>query len=205
MDDHAKRTYAAIVLAVSTGGVSALKFLVRALPKTFPLPILVVQHLSPDSSDGLAKLLDDVGNLTVKEAAEGDEPAAGHVYIAPPNYHLLVELDGRLALSTDPPVNFARPSADVLFESAADAFGPRLIGVVLTGAGCDGGRGLQRIKERRGVTIVQKPEDAEADSMPRGALSLITPDRVVTLKALPELLQMLAAAARHSASVKGVV
>lgn len=189
MDDQAKRTYKAIVLAVSTGGVGALKFLVRALPKTFPLPILVVQHLSPDSSDGLAKLLDEVGNLTVKEAAEGDEPAAGNVYIAPPNYHLLVELDGRLALSTDPLVNFARPSADVLFESAADAFGPQLIGIVLTGAGYDGSRGLKRVKDRGGIAIVQKPEDAEADSMPRSALSLITPDHVVTLKALPELLQ----------------
>jgi two-component system chemotaxis response regulator CheB len=187
-----EQTFQAIVVAVSTGGVSALKFLVNALPAGYRLPLLVVQHVSPAAMDGPANLLDQMGNLRVKEADEGETLAPGSVYLAPANYHLLVERDCRLALSTDPPVNFARPSADVLFETAADAFGRELIGIVLTGGGSDGSVGLQRIKERGGITIVQKPEDAEADSMPRNAIAAAAPDHVVALTDLPELLLRLA-------------
>jgi two-component system chemotaxis response regulator CheB len=185
----------AMVLGVSTGGFDALKRLLGALPGNFPVPILIVQHLSPETESAMAALLDDVSALRVKEADEGEIPVAGTVYLAPPNYHLQVEPDGRLSLSTDPPVQYARPSADVLFETAAAAHGPALAGIVLTGAGSDGSVGLRCVRERGGTVIVQDPSDAVCDTMPRSALQAVTPDHVVSLKDLPELLIRLTSAA----------
>lgn len=182
-----KQRFQAIVIGISTGGVDALKELLGALPKDFPLPILIVQHISPDSGSRMAELLDDVCSIHVKEADEQELPAGGNVYMAPANYHLLVEQDGRLGLSTDPLVNYARPSVDVLFETAAEAFGRGLVGVVLTGAGSDGSRGLKRIKELGGVTVVQDPVDAVASSMPRNAIMALKPDYIVNLASLPQL------------------
>jgi two-component system, chemotaxis family, protein-glutamate methylesterase/glutaminase len=179
--------YKAIVIGISTGGVGTLKSLLGALPGDFPLPILIVQHISPETGDRMAALLDQLCEIHVKEADEQEVPLPGTVYLAPPNYHLLVEPDGRLGLSTDPPVNFARPSVDVLFESAADAWGSGVIGVVLTGAGYDGARGLQRIKAKGGVTVAQDPEDATASSMPRTAVTQVQPAYVVPLASLPQL------------------
>jgi two-component system chemotaxis response regulator CheB len=187
------RQFQAIVLGVSTGGVEALKRLLPALPATFPLPLLAVIHLARESDDGLAQLLDTFSAVRVKEADEGESLQPGVVYFAPANYHLLVEKDKRLALSTDPPVHFARPSIDVLFESAAAAFGRALIGIVLTGAANDGAAGLARIKRAGGYAIVQDPDDAEMDSMPRSALELTRPDAVVRLAELADLLLSLAA------------
>lgn len=185
--------YRAVAIGVSTGGVEALKRVLPALPAAFPLPLLVVIHIAAASGDGLARLLDAASRLRVKEADEGELLAPGTAYLAPPGYHLLVELDGRLALALDPPVSFARPSADVLFESASACYGADLIGVVLTGAGSDGARGLAHIGAAGGYTIVQDPDSAAMDSMPRAALARRTPDRVVTLDDLPALLVQLAA------------
>ena len=179
--------FKAIVIGISSGGVDALKAVLGALPKDFPLPIIIVQHVSPDSGSNMAELLDAVCEIRVKEADELELPAGGTAYLAPANYHLMLEPDGRLALSTDAPVNFSRPSIDVLFETAAQALGSRLIGVVLTGFGCDGSRGLQRIKERGGVTVVQDPDDAAASPMPEHAIMAAKPDYVVNLAALPQL------------------
>jgi two-component system chemotaxis response regulator CheB len=165
--------------------------LLGALPVDFPIPILVVTHITPDSDDGLAVLLNTLCTIRVKEADEQETLSPGHVYLAPANYHLLVERGGRLALSIDPPVNFARPSVDVLFESAAEVYGPALIGIVLTGAGNDGSNGLLRIQKSGGLTIVQEPADAEMDSMPVSALDLLKPDNVVQLKEIPDLLMRL--------------
>jgi len=159
-----------MVIGVSTGGVQALKKLLGPLPADFPLPILVVQHIGPDAGSGLARLLDEYCLLRVKEADEQDAILPGTVYLAPPNYHLLVERDGCLSLSADPHVSFARPSVDVLFESAAEVFGPQLIGIVLTGANHDGARGLARIKSRGGLCIVQSPDSAQSPAMPLAAL-----------------------------------
>jgi two-component system, chemotaxis family, protein-glutamate methylesterase/glutaminase len=181
------RRYKAIVIGISTGGVGTLKSLLGALPAHFPLPILIVQHISPQTGDRMAALLDQLCDIHVKEADEQELPAPGIVYLAPPNYHLLVEPDGRLGLSTDPPVNFARPSVDVLFESAAEAWGSGVIGVILTGAGFDGARGLLRIKEHGGVTVAQDPDDATASSMPKTAIMKVRPDHIVTLASLPQL------------------
>ncbi|KAF0164162.1 MAG: two-component system chemotaxis family response regulator CheB [Rhodocyclaceae bacterium] len=185
--------FRAVAIGVSTGGVHALQKLLGELPATFPLPILIVQHISADADSGLAKLLNDRCALRVKEADEQDEILPGTVYLAPPNYHLLVECDGFLALSADPYVSFARPSVDVLFESAAAVFGPGLIGIVLTGANFDGSRGLKTIKQRGGVAIVQDPADAEARQMPQAAMAATRVDYVVALAGMAALLQQLVA------------
>lgn len=180
--------FAVVVIGVSTGGLEALSTILGGLPGDFPLPLLIVQHLGADSGDALARLLNQRSRLRVKEADDGETVAPGTAYLAPPNYHLLVERTGRLALSVDPPVSFARPSADVLFESAADCFGPGVIGVVLTGANSDGSRGLKAIKARGGLAIIQHPDDAESPDMPRAALSEVQADHVVRLAELADLL-----------------
>lgn len=187
------RRYDAIVIGVSMGGVEALGILLGGLPGDFPLPLLIVHHIAPDSESTLAGMLNGRCAVSVKEADEEESITAGTAYLAPPNYHLLVDKSGTLALSVDEPVNFARPSVDVLFESAADAFGPALIGVILTGAGSDGAQGLKMIKERGGITIVQAPEDAEADSMPLSALAAVEVDHVLPLRDISGLLCGLAA------------
>jgi len=175
------------------GGVEALRDLLGALPIDFPLPLLIVHHMSADSGSNLARMLDAHCKIRVKEADEEEAITPGIAYLAPPNYHMLVERDGTLALSVDMPVNFARPSVDVLFESAAYAFGPALIGVILTGAGSDGAKGLKLIKDRGGLAIVQDPADAEADSMPRSALAAVEVDHVLPLQEICGLLCSLAA------------
>ncbi|MHB1359532.1 MAG: chemotaxis protein CheB [Rhodocyclaceae bacterium] len=186
------RLFKAVVVGVSTGGVLALQKLLGQLPADFHLPILIVQHIGPDAGGGLAKLLDERCALRVKEADEQDAILPGTVYLAPPNYHLLVEREGCLSLSADPYVSFARPSVDVLFESAAAAFGPQLIGVVLTGANFDGSRGLMTIKQKGGVAIVQDPADAEARQMPQATIAATGADYVLALDGMAALLQKLA-------------
>ncbi len=192
MGNKRQGLYWAVVIGVSTGGVQALKYLFSHLPADFPLPILVVSHIMPAADDGLAVLLNSYSPLTVKEADEGEGIQGGWVYLAPANYHLLVERGGGVSLSVDPPVNYARPSVDVLFESAAEVYGRHLIGVLLTGAGHDGSYGIARIKEHGGCTIVQNPDDAEMRSMPQRALEMITPAHICTLHNLPDLLTVLA-------------
>lgn len=188
MDRNSSGKFHAVVAGVSSGGVEALELVLSALPADFPLPVMVVAHISPESGNGLALLLDEQCAIRVKEADEMEKAAAGTVYLAPPNYHLQVEMDASFSLSVDPPVMFARPSVDVLFESAASAFGPGLIGVVMTGAGSDGSNGLRRIKDAGGVTVVQDPVGAIADSMPRSAIEAVSPDYIVPLQQIAPLL-----------------
>jgi two-component system chemotaxis response regulator CheB len=186
--------YEAVVIGVSTGGLRALEGILLRLPADFALPLLIVQHVDRDAGGGLAQLLDARCALRVKEADDQDKIVAGTAYLAPANYHLLVENRRRLTLSVDPHVSFARPSIDVLFESAADVFGPHLIGVVLTGANFDGSDGLKRVKQRGGLAIVQEPTEAEASQMPRAALAATEVDHVVPLAGIAPLLEQLAAA-----------
>lgn len=174
------------------GGVEALRILFGGLPGDFPLPLIIVHHISPDAGSELPNLLNARCAVHVKEADDGEQLTSGTAYLAPPNYHLLVEKDERLALSVDMPVNFARPSVDVLFESAAAVFGPGLIGVILTGAGSDGAKGLKMIKDKGGLAIIQDPEDAEGNSMPRSAIAAVKADHVLPLKKIAPLLCNLA-------------
>ena len=187
-----RREFAAVVIGVSTGGLQALQMLLGNLPADFPLPILIVQHIGPGVGDGFARLLDERCALRVKEAEEQETVRPGTAYLAPANYHLLVEQDRALALSIDPPVSYARPSVDVLFESAAEVFGAGLIGIVLTGANFDGSRGLKKIKQLGGLAIVQDPDDAESRPMPAAALAATEVDHVVPLERMAALLQILA-------------
>lgn len=192
MKKNRRRQIRLAVIGVSTGGVSALKLILGALPANFPIPILIVTHITPDADDGLSVLLNTLCDIQVKEADEQEIITSGTAYLAPANYHLLVERGGTLALSVDPPVNYARPSVDVLFESAAEVYGQYLVGIILTGAGSDGSKGLLKIRNSGGITVVQDPADAEVDSMPRSALQLLNEaDYVVLLSEIPALLMRL--------------
>ncbi|MFZ5425477.1 MAG: chemotaxis protein CheB [Thermodesulfobacteriota bacterium] len=180
--------YDAVVIGVSSGGLSALSTILPKLPEDFPASIIVVQHMSPGADDFLARHLDNVCALKVREAEDKDILEPGRVYIAPPNYHLMVEEGGALALSIEPRVNYSRPSVDVLFETAADAFADRLVGVVLTGANNDGAKGLKRIKQYGGLTIVQSPDTAQAGAMPRAAMETAGPHHVLPLDSIAPFL-----------------
>lgn len=179
-----------VVVGASFGGFDALKVLLGSLPASFAAPLAIVQHQGSPSA-GLAGLLQRYSELIVADAEDKDALRPGVVYLAPPGYHLLVE-PGSLALSVDPPVSHARPSIDVLFESAADVYGPRAIGVVLTGTGRDGAAGLARIKRRGGRTVVQDPATALRAAMPAAALESSVVDWVLPLEKIgPRLVELL--------------
>ncbi|MEH2084548.1 MAG: chemotaxis protein CheB [Nostoc sp.] len=169
-----------VVIGTSLGGLSALKIVLSNLPADFPVPIAIVQHRHKESSNTLQDLLQESTLLKIHEVEDKEEILPGHIYIAPADYHLLVE-PGHFALSTDEPVSYARPSIDVLFESAADVYTEEVIGVILTGANQDGKQGLKKIKARGGITIVQEPATAESDIMPEAAISAIEVDWILTL------------------------
>ena len=180
--------YEAIVIGVSSGGLNAMKIMFSILPKNFSIPIIIVQHVSPRSDNQWIKLLNDKSSLYIKEADEKEKIEHGIVYIAPPNYHLMIEKDKIFSLTIDERVNYARPSIDVLFESAAEAYNNKLIGVVLTGSNNDGTKGIKRIQECGGLTIIQNPETAESDYMPASAIAAIKPDYILSLEDITELL-----------------
>jgi two-component system, chemotaxis family, protein-glutamate methylesterase/glutaminase len=172
--------YELIAVGASWGGLRAVGDILTALPEDFRPTVVVVQHRRSDPAD-LAGLLAARTRLAVSDVDDKEPIESGRVYLAPPGYHLLIER-GHFSLSTDPPVKYARPSIDVLFESAADVYRERLIGVVLTGANEDGAAGLARIKRLGGVAIVQDPRTAERGEMPAAALSGTTADAVLPLE-----------------------
>lgn len=180
--------YEAVVIGVSSGGMNALRILFSALPVDFKQAIIVVQHVNARSNNQWIKLLNDISPLTIKEADEREKIEPGNVYIAPANYHLMIEKDRTFSLTIDEQVNFARPSIDVLFESAADAYKDRLIGIVLTGSNSDGTNGIIRIKESGGLVIIQDPDTAESPTMPASAIAAIKPDYILSLEDMIDLL-----------------
>ena len=183
-----RHDYQAIVVGASAGGMSELSRLVSALPGDFSLPMLIVHHIH-DSSDGSwVKLLDGRSKVSVKEADEKEQIRRGTVYLAPPNYHLLLEPDLTLTLTVDERVNYARPSIDVLFETAAQSCRKHLIGLVCTGANMDGAKGLLHIKKCGGLTVVQDPKTAEAPSMPLAAINTAEPDYILSPPEISALL-----------------
>ncbi len=171
------------VLGTSWGGLNALSRILAGVPADFPLPIVVVQHRGRDAAGLLGELLQATTPLTVREVEDKEPIVAGTVHLAPPDYHLLVE-QGYFSLSVDPPVRFSRPSIDVTFGSASDAYGAGVIGVVLTGANDDGAGGLRCIVDRGGRALVQDPETAESGVMPRAALRSVPEAEVVPLDAI---------------------
>ncbi|MCB9419384.1 MAG: chemotaxis protein CheB [Ardenticatenaceae bacterium] len=193
-----KSGYKAIVVGVSAGGVEALSRLFTDFPPDFPLSVLAVQHIHPDEDGALAVYLNGLSALPVTEAMDKEPVQAGHIYLAPPNYHLLVERNHTLALSVDERVNYARPSIDVLFESAAEVWRAQLIGVVLTGTNRDGAAGLRRIHELGGLTIVEDPNTAVYPIMPQFALAATEVDMVLPLAQIgPALVKAAGAVSRE--------
>lgn len=170
-----------VVVGTSLGGLNALQTLLDGLPADFKVPVTIVQHRRAGSDDALSELLQKHTALLVAEAEDKEELVPGRVYLAPADYHLLVE-KGNFALSTDPRVHGARPSIDVLFESAADAYGADVIGVILTGSNQDGALGLAAIKRRGGVAVVQDPASAESDAMPEAAIVATGTDQILILE-----------------------
>ncbi|HET9052515.1 MAG TPA: chemotaxis protein CheB [Candidatus Dormibacteraeota bacterium] len=156
-------------MAASAGGLQALSAVLSALPEDFPVPILIVQHLDPRQRSLLGEILSRRTPLAVRLAADGDAVRPGLVLIAPPDRHLLVNPDGTVTLSRAELVHFVRPSADLLFESAAGSCGPRCVAVVLSGTGSDGAAGVRAVKESGGTVIVQDDATAEFSGMPEAA------------------------------------
>ncbi len=187
--------YELVVIGTSWGGLHALRRVLGGLPAAFDLPVVVVQHRHRDSDHLLVQLLQDHTSLKVHEIEDKTELEAGGVYVAPAEYHVLVEV-GHLALSTEEPVRYSRPSIDVTFESAADAYGARTVGVIMTGANDDGARGLKRIADRGGAAIVQDPATAESAVMPAAALKLVPDARVAKVEEIGALIATLNARAR---------
>jgi two-component system, chemotaxis family, protein-glutamate methylesterase/glutaminase len=195
--------YSVVAVGTSWGGLAALTKLLGALPADFSIPLIVVQHRGKDSIGMLGDLLQDATDLCVCEADDKAPLTPGTVYVAPPDYHALIE-DGYVSLTIDAPVRFSRPSIDVTFTSAADTYGSATIGVVLTGANEDGSRGLAQIAARGGKALVQDPKTAEIPIMPSAAIKAVPSAEVLVLEKLaPRLLQL--SQERKNARARSVV
>lgn len=177
----AARRFDLAVVGASFGAVEALGRLVPAQPPDSALPIAIVLHVPAGRENLLPRLLAARSRVRVCEAGDGESLVPGSVYFAPPGAHLRVTAAGVFAVSFDPPLRYSRPSIDVLFRSASEAYGAGVLGIVLTGANSDGAEGLRLIKERGGVAVVQSPDEAPAPEMPRAAIRLARPDLVLTL------------------------
>lgn len=185
----------AVVIGGSAGAFDVLRVLVPALPRESAAPIIILLHVATDGPGILHEVLAHWTSLPVTQAEDKEPIVGGRIYVAPPGYHLLVERDRTFALSMDEPVNYSRPAIDVLFESAADAYGEGLMGVLLTGASSDGALGLQAIHRRGGTTVVQTPMSSEVALMPESAMRLFKPDHVLAPAQIASLLAGAVAAA----------
>jgi two-component system chemotaxis response regulator CheB len=175
-------------MGTSAGGLQALSLLLRDLPADYPLPVLVVQHRAKDQRSLLEEVLQTKTKIRVKQADEKESLQKGHVYVAPPDYHLLVEEDRTLSLSSDEQVRFSRPSIDVLFESSAVVFKEGLVGIILTGASNDGASGIESIARYGGITIAQDPKEAEYPYMPQASIDTRKIKHVWTLEKIKSFL-----------------
>ncbi|MDD2091373.1 chemotaxis protein CheB [Pseudomonas guariconensis] len=182
---------AAVVIGASAGGVSALLQVLGGLPEGFAIPVLCVLHLPDDRHSQLASVLQRRLHRPVHEARDKERIVDGVIYVAGPGYHLSIERDLTLSLSQEDPVHFSRPAIDFLFQSAADAYGAGLLGVLLTGANEDGAEGLLQIKNSGGRTVIQDPRDAQVAQMPEAALALQQPDHILSLSGIGHLLATL--------------
>lgn len=163
--------YDAIVIGLSAGGLYVLTKILKELPGDFPVPVIIVQHRSKEEKTLLEEVVQAKCRIRIKQADEKEKLAGGIVYFAPADYHLLIEKDRSFSLSYDVPVNYSRPSIDVLFETAAEVFTGRLLGIILTGANNDGAQGIRAICNNGGTTIAQDPQTAEFPEMPRAAIN----------------------------------
>jgi two-component system, chemotaxis family, protein-glutamate methylesterase/glutaminase len=187
-----------VALAASAGGLKALGQVLAALPGDFPAAIVVVQHLAPQRPSLLAALLNRQAQLRIQQAQMGDRLQVGTALIAPPDWHLLVQPDGLIALTHTERIHFSRPAADRLFESVAESFQQRSIAVVLTGMGQDGAIGIQKIKALGGTTIAQNRESSEYFSMPDAAIQTQAVDWILPLEQIAVTLMKLVRDGRGS-------
>jgi two-component system chemotaxis response regulator CheB len=186
-----ERRIEALVIGASAGGIEALLALLPALPVSLKLAVVCIVHMPPDRESRLPELFGARVPSPVREAADKQAIEPGTIYFAAPGYHLSVEADRSFSLSCEAPVHYARPSIDVLMESAADAYGPALAGILLTGANQDGADGMARIRECGGLTIVQDPDEAQAPTMPQQAIARSAPHLVLRLAEIAALLPKL--------------
>jgi len=180
--------YKMLVIGLSAGGIPLVKQLLAALPKGYPLAIAIVAHLSQGYESNLAPILSAVTDLPVTMARDKQPIVAGHVYVAPPDYHLLIEKNHQFALSEDKAVKSVRPSIDVLFSSAAEVFESELCAVILSGANSDGANGMATVKQLGGLSIVLNPIDAEFSTMPNAVIQQVEVDYVASLEDIISLL-----------------
>jgi two-component system chemotaxis response regulator CheB len=176
-------------IGTSAGGVDALKILLPSFKKPSTLSVVVVLHLPPEGPNLIPSLFQDLCEFRLKEAEPGEPLESETIYIATPNYHLSVESDGSCSLSNESPVNFSRPSIDVLFESLGYAQKEKVLGILMTGANGDGAKGLHLISRFGGRTLVQNPMTAEYPMMPESALDIMKPDAIFDLRDAPEFIK----------------
>ena len=183
-----KRAIEAVVIGASAGGVYALLALLADLPRSFRLPVIVVLHLPENRDSQLAEIFQYRLPIAVRQAADKESIAPATLYFAGPGYHLSVEMDRTFSLSCEEALHFSRPSVDILMESAADAYGAALAGILLTGANEDGAAGMARIKQQGGLTVVQDPVEAEVPTMPEAAIFRQAPDFILKLAGIRDFL-----------------
>jgi two-component system, chemotaxis family, protein-glutamate methylesterase/glutaminase len=176
----------AVVIGASAGGVEALGALLPAFHRDAGVAVFVVVHLPRERPSRLTEIFAPKCSLTVVEADDKEPISPGTIYFAPPDYHLLIDIGPQIALSSDEPVHYSRPSIDVLFESAADIYRQRLLGIVLTGANDDGAAGLAAVARAGGQTLVQDPQTASATAMPLAALKAVPGSPALDLRSLAE-------------------
>lgn len=180
-ENSLKRSCDAVVIGGSTGGLDVLLKILPALKPTLSFTIIVVLHRKNSADSTLEALLASRTSIPVREVEDKDVLAVGHIYLAPADYHLLIEADKTFSLDYSEKVNYSRPSLDVTFESAADVYGDTLVGILLSGANTDGTKGLAAIKKEGGITIAQKPETAQAPFMPQQAIDNVAVDFILDI------------------------
>jgi two-component system chemotaxis response regulator CheB len=185
------RATEAVVIGASAGGVNALLQVLPALPRGYRLPLVVVLHVRSGRQSQLVEVFQQRVMVPVREAGDKEEIIPGTLYFAPAGYHLLLENDRSFSLSCDAPVHFARPAIDIMMETAAEVYGARLAGVLLTGANEDGAQGMAAIGRAGGMTVVQDPQEASVDVMPLEAIRIRPPDLILPLEQITRLLLML--------------
>ncbi|HEY4787613.1 MAG TPA: chemotaxis protein CheB [Bacteroidales bacterium] len=172
--------YKAVVIGGSAGSFQVLTRILSALPKTYPIPVLLSMHRLKHIRSGFLEALAIKSNLPVVEPFDKEQIKPGRAYLAPANYHMFIELGNRIALSTEEPVHHSRPSIDLSFITAAQAFRDKMVGIILSGANSDGAYGLQKVKENNGITIVQDPNECQVRTMTEAAMKLTRVDHVFT-------------------------
>lgn len=180
--------FKAVVIGTSAGGLHALLSILEGLPAKFSIPIIIVQHRSKDQRDLLEFVLQSKCEIKIKQADEKEDIEDGVVYIAPPDYHLLVEHNETFSLTSDEQINYSRPSIDVLFETAAMVYRESLVAIILTGANKDGADGIRTVQEYGGLTIAQNPNEAEFSVMPESAIKTHSVKRILTLEEIKKFL-----------------